>query len=78
MKPTCPKCGSHEIVTIEQLYGVSRLVDITKGQPDWDGYTEVHWDCSETIGISCTACLYEEMRVDGFDYNDWTKKEVKV
>tara|TARA_R100000656_G_scaffold109936_1_gene81972 strand:+ start:1953 stop:2189 length:237 start_codon:yes stop_codon:yes gene_type:complete len=77
MKPTCPKCGSHEIVTIEEMQGSAGIIDISKGTPEWDGYTEVHWDSMETIGIACTRCLYEEMAVDGFDYNDWTKKEVK-
>lgn len=58
----CPGCGSTDLGTNEDLSGTAKLTKgiwlHEDGEPayDFDGYTEVHWDSSETKGYSCQSC----------------------
>lgn len=65
----CPDCGeTGELATIEQLVGTARCV-VSRGEDgrielDHEGYTEVCWDSSETIGIECQDCGFEYQGAD--------------
>jgi hypothetical protein len=60
--PVCKHCGCERIATLEQIEG---LAGITFGpwregvvEPDYDhdGYTDVLWDTSQSVGFTCRGC----------------------
>jgi hypothetical protein len=58
----CPECGSEQVGTLERLIGTAEVTawTVVDGKvtnvADWGGYTEVHWDASETDGAACSNC----------------------
>ena len=56
----CPKCGTTELATTEKLLGRAgaSMYRLPNGELeiDHDGYTNVNWDSSETVGIECCSC----------------------
>ena len=64
----CPKCGSQELATIEDLTGSAEgLASVDEDGTrrfDHGGYTEIHWDSSETQGIECRACGWQHEPFD--------------
>lgn len=60
----CPECGSDDLATIEVVEGTcdSDFV-ITKDGERVDfgqGETDLDWDTSTTIGVTCNGCDWEE------------------
>ncbi len=60
----CPACGSRELRTFETLLGaVSCTVAIDKDGKRvvvHEGYTEVFWETSQSTGLLCASCCWEE------------------
>ncbi len=59
----CPECGSTRLSSVENLNAAGRChgVDVRADgalEFDWTGWTDVHWDASETIGLCCEDCLH--------------------
>jgi hypothetical protein len=72
----CPKCGSDEVETIEQIIGLCRST-ITRnvdGTFDVEGHgeTDVAWDTTESIGVQCRSCLW------GYEGPDWERQLAAV
>lgn len=59
----CPECGdTQSLATIETLEGAAAcqiVRDDGEVCVSHDGETDVDWDSSVTLGISCQACGYE-------------------
>jgi len=60
----CPNCHSDNLGTIEDISGValcSAYVDISNGDRsvEHDGWTDVCWDSSTSVGITCRDCMWE-------------------
>ena len=61
----CPNCGSTDLATIEDLSGSAHckaVLDPDTGarSVEYDGWTEVHWDSSTSMGIECRSCGWEQ------------------
>jgi hypothetical protein len=59
----CPNCGSKELATVERLMGdaYGNAIDDDMG-PRFlhEGWTEIYWDSSESIGLTCRSCHWEQ------------------
>lgn len=56
----CPRCESESsLATLEQIYGLAGCSAISADGPDWGGETEVLYDTSTTVGVSCQECGWE-------------------
>jgi hypothetical protein len=64
--PVCRHCGHDRIATLEKIEG---LAGMTFGpwrngmvEPDYDheGYTDILWDTSESVGFTCRGCAATE------------------
>ncbi|MGD0452848.1 MAG: hypothetical protein ABSB69_04565 [Solirubrobacteraceae bacterium] len=60
----CPRCNlSNSLATIETLIGYAQIEDIYVGPEgpviDFNGYTDMDWGSSETVGIRCKKCDWE-------------------
>lgn len=67
---TCPACGVANLGTIEQVKGVAQAtIDIVDGKIELDhgGHTDMDWDSSTTIGVSCRECGWDH---EGPDWAD--------
>lgn len=48
-KPYCPFCDGGRLATEETLIGFAGVLAVTAdGDVEWDGYTRVVWDSSDT------------------------------
>lgn len=64
----CPSCNSaDQLGTVEHLEAIASCEAITNLGPEYDGDTEVIYDTSKTVGVSCKC---------GFEYigDDWLDK----
>ena len=62
---SCPECGkSDQLATTERLIGLALCEVYDNKEVVYEGSTEILWDSSETIGISC-RCGWE------YENNDW-------
>src|SRR6516164_391838 len=57
----CPLCHSPNLATIEELEGAAEMtarVDVTTGERTiyHEGWTDVWWDSSTTVGAECRDC----------------------
>ena len=66
----CPDCGGTNIRSIESLQGSCDFDTVTDGIPDFNGYTEVYWDSSETTGYECGHCLGSDPDLNTFLNNE--------
>jgi hypothetical protein len=72
MARTCPNCHSPELATIEQLLGSAPVTVDDDGAEHWHNSTDVHWDTSTSIGVTCRSCGW---RYEGLDYIEKLKRE---
>lgn len=69
-KIKCPSCAEGDMLsTIEKLVGLAECDEITKSGPEWNGTTNVIYDTSETVGVSC-ECGWE------YEGADWMNQLV--
>jgi hypothetical protein len=67
----CPTCGSDKLATIEDLAGTARclvLLNPATGERmiESEGWTDVNWDVSVSLGITCLACSWrQDAALDG-------------
>lgn len=59
----CPVCQSDNLGTTEEISGVAcchAYVEVASGQRliEHDGWTDVCWDSSTTIGMECRDCQW--------------------
>jgi hypothetical protein len=67
----CPDCGVVDMLsTIESLQGLAGCDFIKQDGPEWNGRTDVLYDTSTTIGVSCQQCGWEH------EGGDWIEKLV--
>lgn len=58
----CPNCGASDSLGTAEILtgwaGARFLRDVDTGEVviEHDGYTDVHWDGTESVGIHCRAC----------------------
>jgi hypothetical protein len=79
----CPVCGSTELATTVTLRGSSngtaRLYTGPNGEPRsefvQDGWSDLHWDSSSTIGVECRSCLWSYEGVDHLEQLAFTIRE---
>lgn len=65
---TCPECKQGDsLSTTERILGSAQCNEINEDGPDYNGYTDVWYDTSETIGVSC-LCGWE------YEGPDWMQK----
>ncbi len=74
---TCPKCGSHELMTIErtlQYHRVRRIVQrfgkYLPADAEIDDYVS-----QGTAGLQCAKCLYPDSRQGSFRWKSWKDLE---
>ena len=78
----CPKCGSAEVASIEQLtascQGRATLTIEPGGNLHAEfhpgGWTDVNWDSSTTVGVQCRSCVWSYR---GADYLDQLTFEIR-
>lgn len=64
----CPTCGETEsLATTERLYGAALCNEITAEGPEYEGYTEMDWDSSTTVGVECGGCGWAYRGADWLD-----------
>jgi hypothetical protein len=71
----CPGCGSTDLATSELLTGSScgrATLTIEPGgelHPEFhhDGWTDVNWGSSTTVGVECRSCMWSYTGVDSLD-----------
>jgi hypothetical protein len=59
----CPRCRSTDLGTLENLLGTAGCrVRRIGGELEFvhDGWTDVDWDSSTSIGITCRSCSWED------------------
>lgn len=76
----CPACGSSDLATIEDLLGsagceVFRDGKTGEGVHNYDGWTEVSWDSSESKGFECRSCHWTQEGREGPDYDQLVPQE---
>jgi len=72
----CPGCGSAEIATNELLKASCRGRATLAIEPDGelrpefhhDGWTDVNWDSSTTIGVECRSCTWSYTGASPLDH----------
>ena len=70
-KLSCPKCGeSDRLSTTERLIGLALCEIYDNDRIEYEGSTEILWDTSETIGITC-SCGWE------YEGDDWINQLTK-
>lgn len=79
-KLVCPNCGNgDELASIEQLQGTCRGAFEVVGdaiQFFGDGYTDIEWDTSTTIGWMCKNCWREgHVLTDLIPDYEWAERE---
>ena len=71
----CPGCGSTDLATSELLTASSCGRATLTIEPDGelrpefhhDGWTDVNWDSSTTVGVECRSCMWSYTGADSLE-----------